>query len=204
MPSLPLRPRSATELVDAAFQIMRAHYPQFVMCSAIAYLPLLIAQLLMVSDPAQLVSRPELSSLFGLGMWLDFALMSAVLVICASQAYLGDPLDVGAAVRRALPKMPLVLVGALVRYAGMILGMFVFFVGAPYVMARWFAVTPVLVLERRGLGQAFSRSSALSNGQKLHILGAFLLDGGDLLPARPSGCRSPRSCSSGISSCRRS
>lgn len=175
MPSLPLRPRSATELVDAAFQIMRAHYPQFIMCSAIAYLPLLIVQLLMVSDPVQLASRPELSLLFGLGMWLDFALMSAVLVICASQAYLGDPLDVGAAVRRALPKMPLVLAGAIVRYAGMILGMFVFFVGAPYIMARWFAVTPVLVLERRGLGQAFSRSSALSKGQKLHILGAFLL-----------------------------
>lgn len=175
MPSLPLRPRSATELVDAAFQIMRAHYPQFIMCSAIAYLPLLIVQLLMVSDPAQLASRPELSLLFGLGMWLDFALMSAVLVICASQAYLGDPLDVGAAVRKALPKMPLVLVGAIARYAGMILGMFVFFVGAPYIMARWFAVTPVLVLERRGLGHAFSRSSALSKGQKLHILGAFLL-----------------------------
>jgi hypothetical protein len=37
--ALQLRPRSSTELVDAAFQILRAHYATFLMCSAIAYLP---------------------------------------------------------------------------------------------------------------------------------------------------------------------
>src|SRR5258705_3118055 len=171
MSSLPLRPRSPSELVDAAFQILRAHYPQFIMCSAIAYLPWLIAQLVLVSDPAQLARiTPEASVVFGLGIWLVFALMSAVLVVCASQAYLGDPVDVGAAVRRALPRMPLVLAGAVIRYVGMFLGLFAFFIGALYIGARWFAITPVLVLERRGLGPAFSRSSALSKGQKRHII----------------------------------
>jgi len=157
--------------VDAAFQIMRAHYPQFVMCSAIAYLPWLIVQLLLVSDPAQLARiTPEVSVAFGLGIWLVFALMSAVLVVCASQAYLGDPVDVGAAVRKALPRMPLVLLGAVVRYIGMFLGLFAFFIGALYIMARWFAVTPVLVLEGQGLGRALSRSSELSKGRKRHII----------------------------------
>jgi hypothetical protein len=157
--------------VDAAFQIMRAHYPQFVMCSAIAYLPWLIVQLMLASDPAQLARvTPEVSVLFGLGIWLVFALMSAVLVVCASQAYLGDPVDVGAAVRKALPRMPLVLLGAIIRYIGMFLGLFAFLVGALYIMARWFAVTPVLVLEGQGLGRAFSRSSALSRGRKRHIV----------------------------------
>jgi hypothetical protein len=171
MPSLPLRPRSASELVDAAFQIMRAHYPQFIMCSAIAYLPWLVVQIILVSDPAQLARvTPEVSVIFGLGIWLVFALMSAVLIVCASQAYLGDPVDVGAAVRKALPRMPLVLVGAVVRYIGIFLGLFAFFIGALYIMARWFAITPVLVLEQRGLGEAFSRSSALSRGRKRHII----------------------------------
>jgi hypothetical protein len=171
MPSLPLRPRSATELVDAAFQIMRAHYPQFIMCSAIAYLPWLIAQLVLASDPALLARvTPEVSVVVGLGIWLVFALMSAVLVVCASQAYLGDPVDVGAAVRKALPRMPLVLAGAVVRYIGMFFGLFLFLVGALYVMARWFAVTPVIVLEGRGVGGALSRSAVLSKGQKRHII----------------------------------
>jgi hypothetical protein len=175
MPALPLRPRSATELVDAAFQIMRAHYPQFILCSAIAYLPLLLVQLLLVSDPVRLVARPELGMLFYVGAMLDYAIMSSVLVVCASQAYLGDPVDVGAAVRKALPRMPLVIVGAFVRYVGVIVGLLALFVGAFYVMARWFAVTPLLVLERRGLGQAFSRSSELSRGRKLHIIATFVL-----------------------------
>jgi hypothetical protein len=157
--------------VDAAFQIMRAHYPQFIMCSAIAYLPWLIAQLALASDPA-LIARvtPGVSVVFGLGIWLVFALMSAVLIVCASQAYLGDPVDVGVAVRKALPRLHLVLVGAIVRYIGMFLGIFAFIFGALYIMARWFAVTPVIVLERRGVGDALSRSSALSKGRKRHII----------------------------------
>jgi hypothetical protein len=175
MPALPLRPRKATEIVDAAFQIMRAHYPQFVMCSAIAYLPVLIAQLLLASDPMQVATRPELAVVFYVGAVLDFSLMSAVIIVCASQAYLGDPVDVGAAVRKALPRLPLVIVGTIVRLVGVVIGFMLLFVGAFYVMARWFAITPVLVLEGRGLAGAFSRSSALSSGRKLHILATYLL-----------------------------
>jgi len=130
MPNLPLRPRSATELVDAAFQILRAHYPQFILCSAVGYLPLLIFQLALVADPAQLVARPELGVVFYIGAVLDYALMSAIIVICASQAYLWDPVDVGAAVRRALPRLPLVIAGAFVRYLGVLVGFFAFIVGA--------------------------------------------------------------------------
>ena len=175
MPSLPLRPRSATELVDAAFQIMRAHYPQFIMCSAIAYLPSLIAQIVWASDPAQLAISPGASVIVGLGMWLGFALMSAVLIVCASQAYLGDPIDVAAAVRKAIPRLPFVLVGALVRYVAFFLGVFTLFIATFYFMARWFAVTPAIVLERRGVAASLSRSATLSKGRKGHILGTYLL-----------------------------
>jgi hypothetical protein len=171
MPPLPLRPRSATELVDAAFQILRAHYPQFIMCSAIGYAPYVIAELVLLSDPTRIAQiTPAVSIVYGLGLWLVFALMSAVLVVCASQAYLGDPVDVGAAVRKALPRMPLVILGAIIRYVGMFLGVFTFFVGSLYLMARWFAVTPVVVLERRGVVDALSRSAALSRGRKWHII----------------------------------
>ena len=169
MPSLPLRPRSATELVDAAFQIMRAHYPQFIMCSAIAYLPSLIVQIIWASDPAQLAISPGASVIVGMGMWLGFSLMSAVLIVCASQAYLGEPVDVGVAVRQALPRLPFVLVGAVLRYALMFVGLFFFIVGAIYAATRWFAVTPVLVLEGKGIGAAFARSTVLSRGRKRHV-----------------------------------
>jgi hypothetical protein len=165
-----LRPRSATELVDAAFQILRAHYPQFVMCSALAYLPWLVVELVWYSDPAHLATiSPGVSVVFGLGIWLVFALMSAVLIVCASQAYLGEPVDVGVAVRQALPRLPLVLLGAVLRYTMMFFGLFLFLFGALYIVARYFAVTPVIVLERKGIGGAFSRSSELSRTRKRHI-----------------------------------
>ena len=166
-----LRPRSPSELVDAAFQIFRAHYAQFVMCSALAYLPWLLVQLVFYSDPSQLQNvSPTVSVFFGLGIWLVFALMSAVLIVCASQATLGEPVDVGLAVRRALPRMPLVLLGAILKYTMMFLGLFLFLVGALYVAARYFAVTPLIVLEDKGLGGAFSRSSELSRGRKRHVI----------------------------------
>ena len=166
-----LRPRSPSELVDAAFQILRAHFAQFVMCSALAYLPWLVVQLIFYSDPSRLEGiSPAASVVFGLGIWLVFALMSAVLIGCASQAYLGEPVDVGIAVRQALPRMPLVLLGAILRYAMMFVGLFFFLIGALYVAARYFAVTPVLVLEGRGLGSAFARSSELSRKRKRHVI----------------------------------
>jgi hypothetical protein len=170
MASPALRPRSPSELVDAAFQILRAHYPQFVMCAALAYAPWLVVQLVWYSEPARLLTMPpEVTAAFGLGIWLVFALMSAVLIVCASQAYLGEPVDVGIAARQALPRLHLVMLGAVLRYFLMFIGLFFFIVGALYVMTRFFAVTPAIVLERRGIGGAFSRSSQLSRNRKRHI-----------------------------------
>jgi hypothetical protein len=157
--------------VDAAFQILRAHYAQFVMCSALAYLPWLVVQLVIASDPS-VAARTSVwvGAVLGVGIWLVFALMSAVIIVCTSQAYLGDPVDVGVAIRRVIPRLPTVMLGALARYACMLAGALLFLVGALYVGARLFAVTPVIVLEGEGVSGAFSRSSLLSEGRKWHIL----------------------------------
>jgi hypothetical protein len=171
MASIALRPRSPSEIVDAAFQILRAHYPQFVMCSAIAYLPWLLVRLVLASNPMIMASLGIASTLTALiGAWLVFALMSAVLVVCASQAYLGDPVDVGLAVRTAVPKLGTVMIATVVKYVCMFLGALAFFVGALYFAARFFAVTQAIVLEGASVGEALSRSTALSDGRKWHVL----------------------------------
>jgi hypothetical protein len=166
-----LRPRTVSEIVDAAFQILRAHYGQFVMCSALAYLPWLVLELLILGDPQQLVGAQWWVVLLGgIGIWLTFALMSAVTITCASQAYLGEPVDVASAVRRALPRLPRVMLAAVLRYVLLGAGFLFFLVGALYVAARLFALTPVIILEDANLSAAFARTSALSNGRKRHIL----------------------------------
>ena len=166
-----LRPRSPSELVDAAFQILRAHYAQFVMCSALAYLPWLVVDLVRVGDPLVVNAIDVRASLLlALGWWLEFAFMGAVLLVCASQAYLGEEVDVGSAVRRTLARAPVVLIAAALRLVLIIVGMFFFLVGAVYFAARCFAVTPAIVLEGAGLRDAFARSSALAKGRKWHII----------------------------------
>lgn len=166
-----LRPRGVSELVDAAFQILRAHYSQFVMCSALAYLPWLIVELVFLGDPEKWAGTAWwIGLLAGMGVWMSFALMSAAIITCASQAYLGDPVDVGQAIRRALARLPRVMVAAFLRYLMLTLGFICFLVGALWVAARLFALTPLIILEDASLSAAFKRTASLSDGRKRHIL----------------------------------
>jgi hypothetical protein len=176
MPPLALRPRSATEIVDAAFQILKAHYLQFVLCTALAYTPLLVLQLLVLG-----VRGPVSTAVTGAGialtiiMWLSFSLMSAVNIVCASQAFLGEPVDVGAAVRLTLPRLVRIMLTAALRYLAMMAGALLFLVGAFWVWTRYFAVTALVVLEDTSIGAAFSRSAQLSSGRKWHLFVSMLL-----------------------------
>ena len=179
MPAPALRPRSATEIVDASFQILKAHYAPLVVCSAIAYVPLLLLRLFVIGDTARFLTGDAVEIQHGVltttlwsvvGSWLTFALMSAVLLVCASQAYLGETVDVGAAVRRVVPRIPAVLMSSLLRYLLMLVGFILFVFPVLYVAARYFAVTQAIVLEDAGTLRSFSRSSELSNGRKRHVL----------------------------------
>lgn len=184
MPALSLRPRSATEIVDASFQILKAHYAQLVVCSAIASVPLLLLRLFVIGDTARFlgagsgVMQPGFvaTTLWSLlASWLTFAIMDAVLMVCASQAYLGEPVDVGGAVRRVLPRAVAVLVASLLKYLLVIVAAILFVFPMLYVVARYFAITQAIVLEDAGIFGSFSRSSALSSGRKMHVLGTLLL-----------------------------
>jgi hypothetical protein len=101
---------------------------------------------------------------------LAYSLMGAVLVSCTAQAYMGEEVDVGAAVRRVLTKLPALLVATLLSSVMVIVALILFLFPAMYVGARIFAVIPAIVLEDAGVGAAFGRSSELSKGRKWHIL----------------------------------
>ncbi len=169
-----LRPRSATEIVDTAVQVLKAHYGQFVICSALAYTPWLVLQLLVMADSQDILRRGwAFGSFMMLGVWVTFAIMSAMLITLASRAYLGESVDVGVAARAVLPVIPRVVAVALLRYLLLFLGLLAFLVGALYVGARFFAVHSAIVLEDRSVAGAFARSSELSSGRKLHVIYTF-------------------------------
>ena len=183
MPASALRPRSVTEIVDVAFQIYRTHFASLVMCSAIAYVPAMLVRFLLVGDPSrfQTLDRTQLggfavasleSTIAGL---LSYALMTAMLTICASQAYLGETVDVGIAVRRTLSRLGALLVATFFTWVMIFFGLVLLVAPGLYVLAQYFAVTPAILLEERGAFGALSRSAELSRGRKWHILTTLLL-----------------------------
>ncbi len=179
-PPLPLRPRSATEIVDAAFQLYRRDPLTYLVVSAICYAPILVLQLV-VFGPAMEVEQQlaRLTAGYSVGLligyWISVSLMSAVMVRLSSEDYLGHPIEPAVAVRDALKRLPAVMAALLIKYLLMIVGFLFFFVGALYVVTRYFAVTAGIVIEGRGTFAALGRSGALSRGRKLHILGTTLL-----------------------------
>jgi membrane-anchored glycerophosphoryl diester phosphodiesterase (GDPDase) len=96
--------------------------------------------------------------------------MSAVLQVCASQAYLDEEVDVAAAIRLALPRLPRVIIAAVIKFALMTLFFLLFLFPVLWIVALLFAVTPIIVLENGGVLAAMRRSASLSRKRKWHIL----------------------------------
>jgi hypothetical protein len=197
MSDLRLRARSVTEIVDAAFQLYKRDAVEYILVAALAYAPWVVAQLLLLRGLTLATARitnGSASFVFGLVGIVAYALMSAVLSRFSSDVYLDRPTGLGDVVRTVLPLVPR-LIGATFLFGLVVmLGFVPVFVGASiispvlmiggsllslfwvfYAIARFFAVFQVIVLENRGIGAAFARSSQLSQGRKGHVLLTLLL-----------------------------
>jgi len=177
MTELGLRPRSATELVDAAFQVFRRDPVPFLLASAVFYVPWLLIRLGL--DAPLLVGeldwgRMLISAVVSLFV---YATASAVTMRLASDVYLDRPTDLASAIRAVVPKIPTLIVTSLLAFVAVIVGFMLFILPALYPLARFFAVRQSVVLEGAGVARAFSRSSALSAGVKWHILSTLFLAG---------------------------
>jgi hypothetical protein len=176
---LPLRARSVTEIVDAAFQLYRRDAAQYVLITGLAYAPWLVIRLVALGArggaPADTpgVFPSGLEIVATVGEFLAFSLMTAVVVRLGSDAYHGRPLNVGTATRDVLPRLPAIIVASLIQFILAVIGFVLLIIPSLYVVARFFATTQVIVLEGRGAFSSLGRSSELSKGRKLHILGTI-------------------------------
>lgn len=176
MSDTPLRPRSITEIVDTAFTLYRRHVSQFVMVAAIAYAPYLLFIVLRGGDEsADVMSNAMGSIVAAVVSMISFSLVTGVVHRLGSQAYLEGTVDVEGAVRATLPRVPALIGSAVLMAVAGTIGVLCLLVGALYVAARFFAVTPAIVLEGKSVFDAFSRSSQLSDGRKWPILGTLAL-----------------------------
>lgn len=173
MTDVRLRARSVSELVDAAFALYRRDSNQYILVMAVATIPQLLSRLFLRSDGT--MGLRLFALITGLISSFTFMIGSAAIMKLGSEVYLGEQADFSHAVGSVIPKVFALLWAGFLKAILYAIGFLVFFVGEFYVAARFFAVAAVIVLEDGGVNEAFSRSSALSNGRKRHILNTLLL-----------------------------
>ena len=177
MPELALRPRSATELVDAAFQVYRRAPLQFMVALAVVYVPSLVIRLAFDINIDPTTATPPASTLvsFAVIAFATYAIAGGAISVVARDVYLDQPVSVPEAYRVVATRLVTLIVVSVVTVVLMTIGAMFLLVPAFYIIARFVAVRQTAVLEDAGVGRALSRSSSLTVGLKLHVLGTLFL-----------------------------
>jgi hypothetical protein len=181
VPPTELRPRSATEIIDAAFQILKQQYGTFVVLAALAYLPYIVFMLALGASTSG--ASPDEVGVAVIGasllvfpialIW--FPIAETAVLVGASDALLGRPVDAAAALRLVFSRFGSVLGAAILKGLLVFIGMI--FLVAPGVIL-WlglFATPAVVVFERLGASESIGRSWNLAKGMKGKVLGVMLL-----------------------------
>jgi len=203
MTDIGLRPRSATELVDVAFQVFRRAPLQFIVAGAVVYVPWLVIQLVFHLEivPAAIPGFGVIGANLVAGI-VVYVILGGAIAVLARDVYLERAPDVGLAYRTVgrrvvtlllaslsvllilvaagvVLMIPVAIISAVLGASSLpvtfLLMVILFFVAVCYPIARFFAVRQIVVLEGLGVGRSLGRSSELSVGVKGHVLGTLVL-----------------------------
>lgn len=176
MSDITLRPRGASEIVDAAFTLYRRDFGQYVLLYALATVPSVVVTLLFTGGAPAVTAAAWIAA--GPAMLLSFVLTTlamAAVIRFGSDVYLGRTADVGSTIRAIVPRLVPLLIVLVLTGIALVVGLVLLIVPAIYLIARFFAVIPVVTLEGASPLAAFGRSSTLSEDSKWRILGVLLL-----------------------------
>jgi hypothetical protein len=172
MDPIALRPRKATEIVDAAVEVYRRNPIQFLLLTALVHVPWMVLQIVFIGNRSVVEALP-LELMLSVGAFLTWFLLSGLVIYLASELYLGRDIDAFETVRRMWTRLPAVFVASLVQTLMLFAGLVLFLFPAVWLSSLFFAVGPVVVLEKKGPFAAFDRSAELSKGVKWHVLSAL-------------------------------
>src|SRR5215471_2543038 len=146
-----LRPRSVTEIVDAAFSLMRARYGAYVAITMMVEVPILILQARTYADihprPGAIAWIPAaieflaVSVMAGIGQGVSAAAMSA--------DYLGQGFDLRRAIVRVRNRVLTLIAAVLLQWIVIMAGLVLFIVPGLYASFRLGIVICVAVVDER-------------------------------------------------------
>lgn len=168
-----MAPRSAHELVQAAFGIYR-RYPLlfFVLASGVIVPYEVIVLAITGAGP---LARGSLS--FGVSSLLSLidlvlvgALVSALHVHAVKLVLEGAEPQLGPITRRGLQALPVVAAATIMSWLGIVLGFFLLIVPGVILLLRWYVVAQAAAIEGEGWLPALRRSRQLVEGNYRHVI----------------------------------
>jgi len=176
-----LRPLSTGELLDRTFSLYRGHFALFVGIFAIPHLCVLAFQCLALAwqTPGTQIVNLLMTLVWSLGAILLTVVVSAAsqaaTVVAVSQVHLDRP----AGVMDSFSKVKNQIAGVigLSLTVGFLVGLACIALVVPGIllMIRWSLAVPAKVLENKSTGEAMSRSSELSQGNRGRIFVIWVL-----------------------------
>src|SRR5687767_10566675 len=135
MSEIALRPRSGTELLDAAFQLLRDNFKLFFLVALGAFVPVMIIEVAATVDPT------GLSALMNMLVSLVFEpLATAAIIVVASERYMGRDVTPGEALGRVWARIGTVVATAIIFNIFVAVGLILLIVPGIYLATRFFAM----------------------------------------------------------------
>ncbi|HEX2780809.1 MAG TPA: hypothetical protein VHM30_15010 [Gemmatimonadaceae bacterium] len=174
MSGIALRPRSGTELLDAAVEFLRGNFVTLASVVALGQLPSLVVGVLWpasATDPFAVWRQyPVLAALRTIFLFLVVGCWGVMFVQVVDDLMHGRPVSLGDSLRRALRRTVPATAAYALKYLVIILWMCLFILPGIWAYARYFAVMPAIAIEGLGPMEAISRSKQLARGNNLRII----------------------------------
>jgi hypothetical protein len=170
------RPRSNSEILDAAFEIYRRHFAVFMAINVIAAVPWAISSYF--GQTAILLQQTDglfASALIRFAGVLISPFTEGAIACATSAAYLGNQVDFEQSMRAALSRPGRLFIAMIAKWMLIFFGLVLFIAPGLVVFKRYFALPMTVLFEDNKVGDAMSRSRELANGNGTRI---FALLGG--------------------------
>ncbi len=166
---------SIGDVLNEALDLYQRFFWRFVATAAVVFVVLdLISALGATSDSG---GARALWTLIGLVLsfigtfWVQGALTEAVSDVRDGRA----DSSIGELYSRTQPRLPALIVAGLLASIGIGIGIILLIVPGLYLLTRWALITPAVVLEKKSAGEAFTRSSELTAGNRWKVLGVVVV-----------------------------
>lgn len=160
-----LRARRPGEILDTAFQIVRANYGVVLLASSAFLIPSVLLALALPQGGALVNIVDRILTVMG----------GAAAVVVTSDIYLGEGTDVRRSIGEVVSRSGSILGAAIIQGIMLFVGLLLLVVPAFIFYAWTFAMPAIVMLEGAGASSSYDRSRALAKGYVGHVLGTLLM-----------------------------